>query len=112
MAELGRKTKRYPSDLADEEWTRIEPPLPKLSRCGRRPAVDLREVLNATCYMARSVGGWRMLPVHFGSYPRQGAGGLARGAHRTPPDDGRGRRAGEQASPNEWLMKSLQFFRI
>jgi putative transposase len=47
MAELGHKTKRYPSDLTDEEWARIEPLLPKPSRRGRKPAVDLREVLNA-----------------------------------------------------------------
>ena len=47
MAELGRKTKRYPSDLTDEEWARIEPLLPKPSRRGRKPEVDLREVLNA-----------------------------------------------------------------
>ena len=68
MAELGRKTKRYPSDLTDEEWTRIEPLLPKPSRRGCRPAVDLREVLNAIRYMARGAGGWRMLPVHFGAW--------------------------------------------
>jgi transposase len=30
--------------------------------------VDLREVLNAIRYMARSAGGWRMLPVHFGPW--------------------------------------------
>lgn len=47
MAELGRKTKRYPSDLTDEEWAHIEPLLPKPSRRGRKPTVDLREVLNA-----------------------------------------------------------------
>jgi len=68
MAELGRKTKRYPSDLTDEEWARIEPLLPKPSQRGRKPAVDLREVLNAIRYMARSAGGWRMLPVHFGPW--------------------------------------------
>jgi putative transposase len=68
MAELGRKTKRYPSDLTDEEWARIEPMLPKPSRRGRKPEVDLREVLNAIRYMARSAGGWRMLPVHFGPW--------------------------------------------
>jgi transposase len=34
MAELGRKTKRYPSDLTDEEWARIETLLPKPSRRG------------------------------------------------------------------------------
>jgi transposase len=58
MAELGRKTQRYPSDLTDEEWVRIEPLLPKPSRRGRKPTVDLREVLNAIRYMACSAGGW------------------------------------------------------
>ena len=57
MAYLGRKTKRYPSDLTDEEWGQIEPLLPKPSRRGRKPAVDLREVLNAIRYMALSAGG-------------------------------------------------------
>ncbi|WP_430765267.1 transposase, partial [Rhodothalassium salexigens] len=28
MAEIERKTKRYPTDLTDEEWARIEPLLP------------------------------------------------------------------------------------
>jgi hypothetical protein len=28
MAEIARKTKRYPSDLTDEEWERIKPLLP------------------------------------------------------------------------------------
>ena len=69
MAEFHRKTKRYPSDPTDEEWARIEPLLPKPSQRGRKPSVDLREVLNAIRYMARSAGGWRMPPVHFG--PRQ-----------------------------------------
>lgn len=68
IAELGRKTKRYPSDLADEAWAPIEPMLPKPSRCGRRPDVDLLEVLNAIRYMVRSASGWRMLPVHFGPW--------------------------------------------
>lgn len=68
MAELARKTKRYPSDLTDEEWALLEPLMPKPSRRGRRPSVDLREVLNAIRYLARSAGGWRMLPVHFGPW--------------------------------------------
>jgi len=65
MAEIEKKTKRYPSDLTDEEWARIGPLLPKPAKKGRKPEVDLREVLNAIRYMARSGGGWRMLPNDF-----------------------------------------------
>lgn len=65
MADIAKKTKRYPSDLTDEEWTRIAPLLPRPARRGRKPAVDLREILNAIRYMARSGVGWRMLPKDF-----------------------------------------------
>ena len=68
MAEIEKRLKRYPTDLTDEEWARIEPLLPRSGRRGRKPEVDLREVLNAIRYMARSGGGWRMLPVHFGPW--------------------------------------------
>lgn len=65
MAEIEKKTKRYPTDLTDAEWARIAPLLPRPARRGRKPGVDLREVLNAIRYMARSGGGWRMLPKDF-----------------------------------------------
>ena len=68
MAEIESKAKRYPTDLTDEEWARIEPLLPKPAKTGRRRKVDLREVLNAIRYMARSGGGWRMLPRDFPSW--------------------------------------------
>jgi putative transposase len=68
MAEIARKTKRYPTDLTDEEWERIQPLLPQPPRRGRKPTVDLREILNAIRYMARSGGGWRMLPTNFGPW--------------------------------------------
>ena len=60
--------RRYPTDLTDAEWEQVTPLLPKPPRRGRTPGVDLREVLNAIRYMARSGGGWRMLPVHFGPW--------------------------------------------
>jgi hypothetical protein len=56
MAKIEKKTKRYPSDLTDEEWARVEPFLPRASKAGRPIEVDLREVLNAIRYMARSGG--------------------------------------------------------
>ena len=68
MAEIARKTKRYPTDLTDEEWERIKPLLPKPPKRGRKVSVDLREMLNAIRYMARSGGGWRMLPKDFGPW--------------------------------------------
>ena len=65
MAEIERKAKRYPTDLTDEDWARVEPMLPKPAKTGRQREVDLREVLNAIRYMTRSGGGWRMLPKDF-----------------------------------------------
>ena len=68
MADIAHKTQRYPTDLTDEEWERIKPLMPKPPRCGRKVSVDLREMLNAIRYMARSGGGWRMLPTNFGQW--------------------------------------------
>lgn len=65
MAEIERKTKRYPTDLTDEEWNRIEPLLPRRSMRGRPREVDLREILNAIRYLVRTGCGWRMLPNDF-----------------------------------------------
>src|ERR1700680_2157890 len=65
MADIEKKTKRYPTDLTDEEWDRITPFLPKPAKRGRKPNVDLREVLNAIRYIARTGCSWRMLPKDF-----------------------------------------------
>jgi transposase len=60
--------RRYPTDLTDAEWEQIKPLLPKVARRGRRPKVDLREILNAIRYLARAGCGWRMLPTNFGPW--------------------------------------------
>lgn len=65
QAGIEKKTKRYPTDLSDAEWTAIEPLLPRPGKIGRKPKTDLREVLNAIRYLARSGCGWRMLPKGF-----------------------------------------------
>lgn len=65
MARIEKKTKRYPSDLTDEEWAAVEPLLPEVAPTGRKRLTDLREVLNAIRYMVRSGCEWRMLPAHF-----------------------------------------------
>ncbi|NHO19824.1 IS5 family transposase [Acetobacter oeni] len=68
MAGITRKTKRYPSDLTDEEWERIAPLMPPANRRGRKRTTDLREIINALRYLVRSGCGWEMLPVHFGPW--------------------------------------------
>ena len=57
MVELEKRPKRYPTDLTDEGWEIIDPFLPPAPKRGRRPPTDLREVLNAPRYLARSGGG-------------------------------------------------------
>jgi len=65
IAAIEKKTKRYPTDLTDAEWEHVRPLLPRPAKHGRKPKVDLREVLNAIRYMTRTGGGWRMLPKDF-----------------------------------------------
>ena len=65
MAVIERRTKRYPTDLTDEEWAQIAPLLPPPAKGGRKPEVDLREVLKAIRCMTRTGGGRRMLPKDF-----------------------------------------------
>jgi transposase len=66
MARIAKKTKRYPSDLTDEEWLRIALLMPKPRRRGRRREVEFREVMNAVRYLVRSDCGWGLLPIHSG----------------------------------------------
>ncbi|UVK48099.1 IS5 family transposase (plasmid) [Mesorhizobium sp. AR07] len=68
MAQIAKKTKRYPSDLTDEEWEQFAPLMPMPGRRGRPREVDFREVINAVRYLVRSGCGWRMLPIHFGPW--------------------------------------------
>ena len=60
--------RRYPTDLTDAESEAVQPFLPKPLPRGRPWEVDLREILNAIRYLARTGCGWRMLPVHFGPW--------------------------------------------
>lgn len=65
MAEFEKRARRYPTDLTDEEWVLIEPFLSPAPDRGRKATTSLRDVLDALRYLARSGGGWRMLPNDF-----------------------------------------------
>ena len=56
---------RYATDLTDEEWAALAPLLAAPSSLGRPRKTDMREVMNAILYMARSGCQWRMLPGEF-----------------------------------------------
>lgn len=57
--------KPYPTDLTDEQWSKIERLLPKRDGRGRKPVHTRREMLNAILYLNRSGCQWRMLPHDF-----------------------------------------------
>src|SRR6266853_3924271 len=60
-----REGQRYASDLTDAEWAVIAPHMPAVKRLGRPRETELRRVLDAVLYIARSGCQWRMLPKDF-----------------------------------------------
>jgi putative transposase len=57
--------RRYPTDLKETAWRRIEPLLPREKPRGRRRRIDLREVVNGIHYRWSTGCTWRMLPHDF-----------------------------------------------
>jgi putative transposase len=58
-------TKRYASDLTDEEWAILEPLIPAAKPGGRPRRLNMREVLNGIFYLLKTGCQWRMLPKEF-----------------------------------------------
>ena len=54
--------RRYPSDLTDAQWMRLEPLLPAVRPGGRPRAHPLREIIDALRYVLRGGIAWRALP--------------------------------------------------
>src|ERR1700747_28757 len=59
-----REGQRYASDLTNAEWALIEPQMPAAKRLGRPRETELRAVLDAILYIARTGCQWRMLPEY------------------------------------------------
>ena len=60
-----REGQRYASDVTDGEWALIEPHMPAAKPLGRPREIELRAVLDAILYIARTGCQWRMLPKDF-----------------------------------------------
>ena len=58
-------SRRYPTDLSDEEWRLLELQLPAPKRRGPPRLHSPREVCNAVFYVLKSGCQWRMLPKDF-----------------------------------------------
>ena len=60
-----RAGQRYASDLTDAEWAVVEPHMPAAKPLGRPRGTELRAVVDAILYMARTGCQWRLLPKDF-----------------------------------------------
>jgi len=56
------RRKPYPTDLTDAQWEVLKPHLPAPNKRGAPRTVNLREIINALLYLARTGCQWRMLP--------------------------------------------------
>jgi putative transposase len=59
------ESRRYPTDLSDEEWGLLKTYLPASKWRGRPRLHSPREILNAVFYLLKSGCQWRMLPREF-----------------------------------------------
>jgi putative transposase len=63
------KKPNYTSDMSDEQWAIIEPLLPQVHAGPGRPLeLDLRQVVNAIFYVARTGCQWENLPSDYPNY--------------------------------------------
>jgi putative transposase len=61
-------TRRYVTDITDQEWMIIAPLVAQTSGPGRKRKVNIREVVNAIFYLTYTGCQWRMLPKEFPDY--------------------------------------------
>jgi len=59
------ESKRYPTDLSDDEWLCVRPHLPEPAPQGRPRLHGLRAILDAVFYVLKSGCPWRLLPREF-----------------------------------------------
>ena len=64
-AKYDRDHLRYPSDLTDDEWARVEPLIPPSKRGGGKRRTDMRAVMNGVMYILSTGCQWRYIPKDF-----------------------------------------------
>src|SRR5690242_976398 len=77
-ARYRREGGRFPSDLTDAEWRRLEPLIPAAKPGGRPRKTEMRAAINAILYLLRTGCPWRYLP-HDGFPPRSTVYNIFRG---------------------------------
>ena len=78
-----REGQLYASDVTDAEWALIEPHMPAAKPLGRPREIELRAVLDAILYIARTGCQWRMAAEGL-SCVHDGAGLFLRLARQRP----------------------------
>ena len=63
-----REGQRYTSDVTDAEWALIDSHMPAAKPLGRPREIELRAVLDAILYIARTGCQWPMLPKDFAPF--------------------------------------------
>src|SRR3954470_13801275 len=61
-ARYDRSKLRYPSDVTDEEWALVAPPIPPPKPGGNKRTRDMREVVNGLMYVLSTGCQWRAIP--------------------------------------------------
>lgn len=59
------QSKKYSSDLNDQEWTIISSLIPSAKSGGRKRSVNVRSIMNGIFYLIRTGCQWQMLPKDF-----------------------------------------------
>lgn len=57
-----KEKRRYPTDLTDKQWEKLELLLPQRSTRGRPAKYTYREIVNGMLYVLRGGISWRMMP--------------------------------------------------
>jgi putative transposase len=65
MSRSASPSRRYSTDLTDEQRALIRPLVERDRRMGRPTTIDLREVAGALLYLNRTGCPWRLLPTDF-----------------------------------------------